>query len=71
MTNSADVPDSARPGQNVTLRVGAVDEMATRIQFQWLTDSISGTKRPQASGGREPARWRAAGVSPPGGERRA
>jgi hypothetical protein len=36
VTNSADVPDSARPGQTVTLRVGAVDEMATRIQFQWL-----------------------------------
>jgi len=36
ITNSADMPQSARPGQVVELRVGAVSHDGTRIQFHWL-----------------------------------
>jgi hypothetical protein len=36
VTNSAEVPPSARPGQVVELRVGAVSEDGTHIQFHWV-----------------------------------
>ena len=36
ITNSADMPPSARPGQVVELRVGAISHDATRIQFHYL-----------------------------------
>jgi len=35
ITNTADVPKSAKPGQLVTLRVGAVSHDGKRIQFHW------------------------------------
>jgi hypothetical protein len=36
ITNTADVPKSAKAGQMVTLRVGAVSHDGKRIQFHWL-----------------------------------
>jgi hypothetical protein len=36
VTNSADVPESAKPGQVVELRVGAISSDGTHIQFHWL-----------------------------------
>ena len=36
ITNSADVPESAKPGQVVELRVGAISDDGSRIQFHWL-----------------------------------
>ncbi len=35
ITNTADMPKSANPGQAVTLRVGAVSHDGKRIQFHW------------------------------------
>ena len=35
ITNTADVPTSAKPGQMVTLRVGAISQDGKRIQFHW------------------------------------
>jgi hypothetical protein len=42
VTNSADVPQSVKPGQAVELRVGAVSDDGTRIQFQWLPSLANG-----------------------------
>jgi len=39
ITNTADVPGSATPGQKVTLRVGAISQDGQRIQFQWQNGS--------------------------------
>ena len=39
VTNSADVPSSAGPGQVVTLRIGAMSADGGRIQFDWLPES--------------------------------
>jgi len=36
ITNSVDIPQSARPGQVVELRVGAMSNDGTHIQFHWL-----------------------------------
>jgi hypothetical protein len=36
VTNSADMPQSARPGEVVELRVGAVSDDGSHIQFHWL-----------------------------------
>jgi hypothetical protein len=35
ITNTVDVPQSARPGQTVMLRVGSISQDGTRIQFRW------------------------------------
>ena len=35
ITNTSDVPESAKPGQMVTLRVGAISQDGKRIQFHW------------------------------------
>jgi len=35
ITNTAEVPDSARAGQSVTLIVEAVNRKGDRIQFRW------------------------------------
>jgi hypothetical protein len=35
ITNTTDVPKSAKPGQMVTLRVGAISHDGKRIQFHW------------------------------------
>jgi hypothetical protein len=35
ITNTADVPKSAKPGQVVMLRLGAISQDGKRIQFQW------------------------------------
>ena len=35
ITNTADVPKSAKPGQMVTLRVGAISHEDKRVQFHW------------------------------------
>ena len=35
ITNTADVPESAKPSQIVTLRVGAISEDGKRIRFHW------------------------------------
>ena len=35
ITNTADMPNSAQPGQMVTLRVGAISHDGKRIQFYW------------------------------------
>lgn len=37
ITNTADLPASAQPGQVVALRVGAVSRDGQRIQFRWQT----------------------------------
>jgi hypothetical protein len=39
ITNTADVPESALPGQTVSLRVGAISQDGRRIQFQWQSRS--------------------------------
>jgi hypothetical protein len=36
VTNSAKIPESAKPGQMVELRVGAISDDGTHIQFHWL-----------------------------------
>lgn len=38
LTNWAEIPESAKPGQSVTLRIGAIDDEGTRIQFDWLAE---------------------------------
>ncbi len=35
ITNTADVPKSAKPGETVVLRVGTVSDDGKRIQFHW------------------------------------
>jgi hypothetical protein len=35
ITNTADVPKSAEPGQMVTLRVGTITHDGKRVQFHW------------------------------------
>jgi hypothetical protein len=35
ITNTADVPNPAQPGQTVILRVGAISQDGKRIQFHW------------------------------------
>jgi hypothetical protein len=35
ITNTADVPKAAKPGQKVMLRVGAISHDGKRIQFHW------------------------------------
>ena len=35
ITNSEDMPKSAKPGQVITLRVGAISDDGKRIQFHW------------------------------------
>lgn len=35
ITNTEDVPKSAKPGQTVTLRLGAISQDGKRIQFHW------------------------------------
>ncbi|MGO8747475.1 MAG: hypothetical protein ACLQNE_15995 [Thermoguttaceae bacterium] len=42
ITNWANMPQSARPGQVVELRVGAVSNNGTHIQFHWLPSSGNG-----------------------------
>jgi hypothetical protein len=42
ITNWADMPQSAKPGQVVELRVGAVSNNGTHIQFHWLPSSGNG-----------------------------
>jgi hypothetical protein len=43
ITNTADVPKSAKPGQMVALRVGSISQDGKRIQFHWHEgDKISG-----------------------------
>jgi hypothetical protein len=38
VTNSADVPKTACPGQTVLLRIGAIRADHTRIQFHWIAE---------------------------------
>lgn len=40
ITNTADVPGNALPGQSVTLRIGSLSRDGRRIQFDWLSDSV-------------------------------
>lgn len=40
VTNTADVPPAATPGQTVSLRIGTMDEAGRRVQFQWMADSL-------------------------------
>jgi hypothetical protein len=42
ITNSADVPQAAKPGQVVDLQVGAVSRDGTHIQFHWLPILVNG-----------------------------
>ena len=39
ITNTADVPTDAHPGQVVKLRIGALSADGKRIQFDWVADS--------------------------------
>ena len=42
VTNTADVPKSAKPGQAVMLRVGVISHDSTRIQFHWRQNTARG-----------------------------
>ncbi len=39
ITNTADVPTNARPGQVVKLRIGTLSVDGKQIQFDWVADS--------------------------------
>jgi hypothetical protein len=47
ITNTEDVPKSAKPGQAVTLRLGAISQDGKRIQFHWQQ-----AVNPERDGGR-------------------
>ncbi len=47
ITNSADVPKSAKPGQLVRLRIGSISARGNRIQFRWALSSEPVTESPQ------------------------
>ena len=49
ITNTADVPKSAKPGQMVTLRVGAISHEDKRVQFHWHADDNSSDRRTDAA----------------------
>ncbi len=50
ITNTADVPKSAKPGQAVMLRVGAISHNGKRIQFHWQqADNPESQRVPQST----------------------
>ncbi len=38
ITNSAEVPNSAKPGQVVMLRIGAISHQTGKVQFCWVRE---------------------------------
>ena len=40
ITNSGDMPKSAKPGQVISLRVGAISDDGKRVQFHWQPDNV-------------------------------